>query len=275
MLSWITSESRKLALPSTLTREVFLTYPAWSQPYYLLGRGLGISSLLAVIPTLLLLYLLAVRRKASWIAALAGLAATLLLAIFAYGMSLRHTISSAAYGAGFGIFPISWIVFWALVLYEITVTTGKFEVIKDSIGSITSDKRMQALLIAFSFGAFIEGCAGFGTPVAVAAAMMVGLGFSSLYASSICPSSRSPASPACPSSASTVSLASAESPAASPRHSRSSCPHTSSWSPAAFPPCSKSGPRSLPAEASSPSPSSSSPTSSARNSPTSSRPSVQ
>jgi lactate permease len=158
----------------------------WSQPYYLFGMGLGPSALLAVVPTLLLLYLLAVKRKASWIAALAGLVATLVLAKFAYGMSLRHTVSSAAYGACFGIFPISWIVFWALVLYEITVTTGKFEIIKDSIGSITSDKRMQALLIAFAFGAFIEGCAGFGTPVAVAAAMMVGLGFSSLYASSIC-----------------------------------------------------------------------------------------
>ena len=158
----------------------------WSQPYYLYGRGLGVSALLAILPTLLLLYLLAVKRRASWIAALAGLAATLALAIFAYGMSVAHTVSSAAYGACFGIFPISWIVFWALVLYEITVKTGKFEVIKDSIGSITADKRMQALLIAFAFGAFLEGCAGFGTPVAVAAAMMVGLGFSSLYASSIC-----------------------------------------------------------------------------------------
>jgi lactate permease len=159
---------------------------AWSQPYYLFGLGLGPSALLAVVPTLLLLYLLAVRRKASWIAALAGLAATLVLAKFAYGMSLRHTVSSTAYGACFGIFPISWIIFWAIVLYEITVTTGKFEIIKDSIGSITSDKRMQALLIAFAFGAFLEGCAGFGTPVAVAAAMMVGLGFSPLYATSIC-----------------------------------------------------------------------------------------
>jgi len=158
----------------------------WSQPYYLFGKGLGFSALLAVLPTLLLLYLLAVKRKASWIAALAGLAATLVLAIAAYGMSLRHAAESAAYGACFGIFPISWIVFWALVLYEVTVTTGKFEIIKDSIGSITSDKRMQALLIAFAFGAFLEGCAGFGTPVAVAAAMMVGLGFSPLYATSIC-----------------------------------------------------------------------------------------
>src|SRR5271168_2277697 len=158
----------------------------WPQPYSLFGRGLGVSALLAIVPTLLLLFLLAVKRKASWIAALAGLGATLVLAIAAYGMSVSRTFSSAAYGACFGIFPISWIVFWALVLYEISVVTGKFEVIKDSIGSITSDKRMQALLIAFAFGAFIEGCAGFGTPVAVAAAMMVGLGFSSLYASSIC-----------------------------------------------------------------------------------------
>jgi lactate permease len=158
----------------------------WPQPYYLFGRGLGVSTVLAVIPTLVLLYLLGVKRKASWIAALAGLAATLVLAKFVYGMSYRHAASSSAYGACFGIFPISWIVFWALVLYEITVKTGKFEIIKDSIGSVTSDKRMQALLIAFAFGAFIEGCAGFGTPVAVAAAMMVGLGFSALYASSIC-----------------------------------------------------------------------------------------
>jgi lactate permease len=158
----------------------------WPQTYYLFGQGLGVSAFLAVIPTLLLLYLLAVKRKASWIAALSGLGATLVLAKFGYGMSLRHTASSAADGACFGIFPISWIVFWALILYEITVKTGKFEIIKDSIGAITSDKRMQALLIAFAFGAFIEGCAGFGTPVAVASAMMVGLGFSALYASSIC-----------------------------------------------------------------------------------------
>jgi L-lactate permease len=151
---------------------------AWSQPYYLFGGGLAVSALLAAIPTLLLLYLLAAKRKASWIAATAGLAATLVLAIGAYRMSFRHAFSSAAYGACFGLFPISWIVFWALVLYEITVRTGKFEIIKDTIGSITSDRRLQALLIAFAFGAFIEGCAGFGTPVAVAAAMMVGLGFS-------------------------------------------------------------------------------------------------
>jgi len=158
----------------------------WPQPYTLFGRGLGFSALLAAVPTLLLLFLLVVRRKASWFAALAGLAATLALAMGAYGMSAKHALSSAVDGATFGVFPITWVVYWALVLYELTVVTGKFEVIKDSIGSVTSDKRMQALLIAFAFGAFIEGCAGFGAPVAVAAAMMVGLGYSALYATSIC-----------------------------------------------------------------------------------------
>jgi L-lactate transport len=160
--------------------------PGWSQSYLIFGQGLGVSALIATIPTLLLLFLLAALRKPAWLAALSGLIAALALAMVGYGMSPKHAFSSAAYGACFGIFPISWIVFWALVLYEITVKTAKFEVIKESIGSITSDRRMQALLIAFAFGAFIEGCAGFGTPVAVAAAMMVGLGFSSYYASSIC-----------------------------------------------------------------------------------------
>jgi lactate permease len=158
----------------------------WTQSYLVLGQGLGVSALIATIPTLLLLFLLAGARKPAWMASLGGLCAAMVLAAGAYGMSIKHVLSAASYGACFGIFPISWIVLWALVLYEITVRTGKFEVIKESIGGITSDRRMQALLIAFAFGAFIEGCAGFGTPVAVAAAMMVGLGFSSFYASSIC-----------------------------------------------------------------------------------------
>jgi len=158
----------------------------WSQRYVLVGNSLGWSAVLAIIPTLILLYLLAVKRKSSWFAALSGLGATLVLAIVGYRMPTTQAVSSALDGASFGLFPISWIVFWALVLYEISVVTGKFEIIKESIGSVTQDKRIQALLIAFAFGAFIEGCAGFGTPVAVAAAMMVGLGFTSLYASSIC-----------------------------------------------------------------------------------------
>src|SRR4029079_19399373 len=94
--------------------------------------------------------------------------------------------SSILNGAAFGIFPITWIVFWAVTLYRITVDTGRFEVIKNSVGSLTDDRRLQALLIAFAFGAFIEGAAGFGTPVAVAAAMLSGLGFAPRYASRIC-----------------------------------------------------------------------------------------
>ncbi|HMF76483.1 MAG TPA: lactate permease LctP family transporter, partial [Bryobacteraceae bacterium] len=158
----------------------------WRQSYLLWGQGLGVSSLIAALPTLLLLFLLAVKRKPAWQAALAGLAATLVLATAGYGMSARHTLSSAAYGAAFGLFPINWIVFWAIVLYRITVETGKFEIIKASIESVTTDMRLQILLVAFAFGAFLEGGAGFGTPVAVAAAMMAGLGFAPLYASSIC-----------------------------------------------------------------------------------------
>ncbi len=158
----------------------------WAQGYSIFGQGLGVSALIATVPIAVLLFCLAVLRKPAWIAALSGLIASMALAIVGYRMSLQHVLSSAAYGACFGLFPICWIVFWALVLYEITVRTGKFEVIKESVGRMTADRRMQALLIAFAFGAFIEGCAGFGTPVAVAAAMLVGLGFSPFYASSIC-----------------------------------------------------------------------------------------
>ncbi|MCQ8779989.1 L-lactate permease, partial [Escherichia coli] len=88
--------------------------------------------------------------------------------------------------ACFGLFPIGWIVFWAIILYRLTLITGRFEILKDSVGSLTDDRRLQALLIAFAFGAFIEGAAGFGTPVAVAAAMLAGLGFSPFYAAGIC-----------------------------------------------------------------------------------------
>ena len=162
------------------------TTMGWAQGYSLFGQGLGISAFIATLPILVLLFLLGVMRKPAWIAALAGLAASIILAAVGYRMSAQHVFSSAAYGACFGLFPICWIIFWALVLYEIAVRTGKFEVIKVSIDNITSDRRIQALLIAFAFGAFLEGCAGFGTPVAVAAAMMIGLGFSSFYASSVC-----------------------------------------------------------------------------------------
>ncbi len=150
------------------------------------GESLAISAAIAAVPIVLLLFLLGVKRRPAWESGLAGLAATIVLAIAGYHMSAVHTVSAAAYGAAFGVFPITWIIYWAIALYRITVETGKFEVIKDSVGRITSDKRLQILLIAFAFGAFLEGGAGFGTPVAVASAMMAGLGFAALDASAIC-----------------------------------------------------------------------------------------
>ena len=101
-------------------------------------------------------------------------------------MPVRPLVSSIAYGAAFGLFPIGWVVFTAILLFRLTVETGQFEIIKQSIGSISRDPRLQALLIAFAFGAFIEGAAGFGTPVAVAGAMLAGVGFAPFEAAALC-----------------------------------------------------------------------------------------
>ncbi len=159
---------------------------SWNQTYLLFGHGLTFSVLLAALPIFTLLILLGVMRKPAWIAGLSGLAVTVALAIGVYRMPPVTAISAAANGAAFGLFPISWIVFWAIALFRVTVVTGQFEIIKDSIGKLTGDLRLQALLIAFVFGAFLEGAAGFGTPVAIAATMLIGLGFSPFSASAIC-----------------------------------------------------------------------------------------
>ncbi len=158
----------------------------WSQNYSIWGQGIAVSALAAGLPVLVLLFLLGVKRKPAWVASLWGLGATLLVALAGYRMPVSLMLSSAAYGAAFGLFPICWIVFWAIVLYNITVVSGKFVIIKDSVASLTPDLRVQAIMIAFGFGGFLEGAAGFGTPVAVAGAMMVGLGFSPYYASALC-----------------------------------------------------------------------------------------
>ena len=158
----------------------------WSQGYSIWGQGLAVSATIAFLPTVLLLWLLGVKRKAAWVAGLWGLASTLVVAIAGYRMPVSLTFSAAGFGAAFGLFPISWIVLWAIVLYNLTVATGKFSIVKDSIGALTPDMRIQSIIIAFGFGAFIEGAAGFGTPVAVAGAMMVGLGFSPFNAAALC-----------------------------------------------------------------------------------------
>ena len=158
----------------------------WQQNYVPIADSLGVSATVAALPIFTLLVLLGVLRKPAWAAALCGLATATAVALFAYGMPAPAVVSAIGYGAAFGLWPIGWIVFSAILLYRLTVETGKFEIIKDSIGSLTPDRRLQALLIAFAFGAFIEGAAGFGSPVAIAASMLAGLGFSPFYAAGIC-----------------------------------------------------------------------------------------
>ena len=158
----------------------------WRQVYEILGLGSHVSFLLAALPIFTLLLLLGAFRKPAWMASLAGLLVTLLLATLGYHMPLVPALSAVLNGAAFGLFPISWIIFWAITLFRVTVRTGQFEIIKDSVGRLTPDPRLQALLIAFALGGFLEGAAGFGTPVAIASTMLIGLGFSAFSASAIC-----------------------------------------------------------------------------------------
>jgi lactate permease len=159
---------------------------SWVQNYTPAGGSLMWSAGVAAIPLVVLLVLLGGFRKSGWLSALAALAAAFGVVTTVYGMPASLALSASAYGAAFGLFPICWIMFWSIVLYRMTLATNRFEIIKDSIGSLTGDRRLQALLIAFCFGAFVEGAAGFGAPVAVAAAMLTGLGFSPFYAAGIC-----------------------------------------------------------------------------------------
>lgn len=158
----------------------------WQQNYIPMADSLPLSALAAAAPIFALLLLLGVFRKPAWMASLVGLGTAAVVAGAVYGMPMRLVASTIGYGAAFGLFPIGWVVFTAILLYRITVESGLFEVLKDSIGHLTSDPRLQALLIAFAFGAFVEGAAGFGTPVAVAATMLVGLGFGAFEAAGIC-----------------------------------------------------------------------------------------
>lgn len=157
----------------------------WIQQYDPLGNIL-LSALVAGVPLYILFYMLAVRRAKGHWAALAGTTAAILLAIVIWGMPVGLALNSTLFGAAFGIFPIVWIVITAIWIYNMTVESGEFEIIKNSLACITEDRRLQAIFIAFAFGSFIEGTAGFGTPVAITAAMLVGLGFNPLYAAGIC-----------------------------------------------------------------------------------------
>jgi lactate permease len=164
----------------------------WIQVYDPLGKlasGLPeylLSALVAAIPLYLLFYMLAFKRTAGHKAALAGTTSAVVLAIAVWGMPAPLAISATLNGALFGIFPIIWIVITAVWVYNMTVESGEFEIIKDSLAALTDDRRLQAIFIAFAFGSFIEGTAGFGTPVAITAAMLAGLGFNPIYAAGIC-----------------------------------------------------------------------------------------
>ena len=171
---------------------------AWTQIYDPFGNP-WLSTVVAALPIVLLLGLLATGRASAPAAALAGLVAAFVTAMFAYvpEMTARATygervaawaptmLAAALNGAAFGLLPIGWIVLAAIFLYTLTVETGKFEIVKHSVASLSDDRRIQALLIAFSFGAFVEGAAGFGTPVAISAALLMGAGFRPLHAAGL------------------------------------------------------------------------------------------
>ncbi|MEO8448736.1 MAG: L-lactate permease [Gemmatimonadota bacterium] len=157
---------------------------SWPQRYDPLGSPL-LSAAVAALPIVALLGSLAWLRLRAPVAAAIGLAAALLLAVVMVGMPPKIAIASAAFGAAYGLFPIGWIVLNVLFLYRLAADRGLFDVLRRSISSLTDDRRLQLLLIAFSFGAFVEGAAGFGTPVAVTGGLLIALGFSPLQASGL------------------------------------------------------------------------------------------
>ncbi len=157
----------------------------WTQVYDPFGN-LWLSSLVAAIPIIFFFGALAVARMKGYLAATITVILTLAVAVLAYGMPLSIAVAAGVYGFIIGLWPIAWIILAAVFLYKVTVKTGQFEIIRASVISITEDQRLQMLMVGFSFGAFLEGAAGFGAPVAITAALLVGLGFNPLYAAGLC-----------------------------------------------------------------------------------------
>jgi lactate permease len=158
----------------------------WQHDYKPIAGILGLSAIIAAIPIIVLFVMLGMLRKPAWVSALSALGSALAVSLLIYGMPVQLALMSTIYGAAYGLFPIAWVVFASIMLYRLVVDTGKFEIVKKSVGNLTEDRRLQALLIAFAFGAFIEGAAGFGSPVAISGAMLAGLGFDPFYAAGIC-----------------------------------------------------------------------------------------
>ncbi|QRE73676.1 L-lactate permease [Methylobacterium aquaticum] len=157
---------------------------SWNQVYDPLGSALW-STALAALPIVVLLGGIGLLHLKAHVAALLGLVVALCVAVIGFGMPAPMAGATAVYGAAFGLLPIGWIILNVIFLYRLTEKTGQFDILRDSIAGITPDKRLQLLFIAFSFGAFFEGAAGFGTPVAVTAAMLMGLGFTPLAAAGL------------------------------------------------------------------------------------------
>jgi lactate permease len=149
------------------------------------AHSLGWSSLVASIPLLVLFVMLGVLRITAWIAALVSLALAIAIAIAVYGMPVGQAMLAGTEGAAFGFFPILWIVLNAIWVYQLTVQTGHFDVLRRSFARVSDDQRIQAIIIAFSFGALMEALAGFGTPVAVTSVMLIALGFKPLKAAAL------------------------------------------------------------------------------------------
>ncbi|AOL33366.1 MULTISPECIES: L-lactate permease [Geobacillus thermoleovorans group] len=158
----------------------------WKQDFTPIADQLWLSAIVALIPILYFFWALAVKRMKGHVAGLTTLLLAVVLAIIAYRMPAGKAVMSVTQGAVYGLLPIGWIIITSVFLYKLTVKTGHFDIIRNSVVSLTEDRRLQALLIAFSFGAFLEGAAGFGAPVAISAALLAGLGFNPLYAAGIC-----------------------------------------------------------------------------------------
>lgn len=158
----------------------------WKQDFTPIADHLWISAIVALIPILYFFWALAVKRMKGHIAGFTTLLIALVVSVIAYRMPAGMAVMSMTQGAVYGLLPIGWIIITSVFLYKLTVKSGQFDIIRSSVLSITEDRRLQALLIAFSFGAFLEGAAGFGAPVAISAALLVGLGFNPLYAAGIC-----------------------------------------------------------------------------------------
>src|SRR2546427_9102721 len=156
----------------------------WPQSYDPL-HNVALSTHCAALPVVLLLGTLAVLRVKAHVAALLGLATALAIAVSVFGMPERMALGTAAYGIAYGLFPIGWIVLNVIFLYQLTEQRGLFAILRESITTVTRDRRLQLLLVAFCFGAFFEGASGFGTPVAVTGAILIGLGFPPLLASGL------------------------------------------------------------------------------------------